>query len=355
MIQQSIDLQTLGRDVVRVMDRLPGGSGKIFGSALRRGVEAGDIDVAVAKGDTATMAYLLHQAPSVKMHPIELPVSTFENLHDVLSWKNCLVTADTNGLLTYGSQYAAGNVLEFNPASRRAFPSLQCAVRAAKKLVEQGFALPESEKARATLHLHGNVDMLETIAREALTEKVVWLLAGHGATVAGGFFRDEVDGRCPKDIDVFVPAGHKWEQLCDELGEILEEVKFDKPEGSRVNLRKFRAKSQCPGHEALVVDVIDYSFVHSTAHVVETFDFAQNMLWWDPSSRHGIQGSSQFPASEIVQLIHKRILKVGDNLWYRAGLYRALKRWQRFRRDGYVADAETIAKYSQYVKLMKGD
>ena len=49
-----------------------------------------------------------------------------------------------------------------------------------------------------------------------------------------------------------------------------------------------------------------------------------------------------------------RRLVVGDNMWYRAGLYRALKRWQRFRGDGYVADAENTAKYAEYVKLFSG-
>ena len=46
-------------------------------------------------------------------------------------------------------------------------------------------------------------------------------VAGRGAVVAGGFFRDEVDGRAPKDIDVFVPAGRGWSELCDELAGVL--------------------------------------------------------------------------------------------------------------------------------------
>jgi hypothetical protein len=161
-----------------------------------------------------------------------------------------------------------------------------------------------------------------------------------------------VDGRCPKDIDVFVPAGRRWSELCENIAQVLEEIDFDKPAGSRVNLRKFRAKSRCPGHEALVVDVIDYGFVHSAAHVVETFDFACNTLWWDPASRTGIQGGFALSAPEVVWHIRQRKLVVGNNLWYRASPGRALMRWQRFRRDGYVADAENAAKYSFYVKKL---
>ena len=341
-------------DLRRALDRLAPGAAKIFGSALWEAVP-GDIDIAVPEDYTTTFSYLLNIAPAYGIHPVQLSRHVYDNLHDLLSWKNMCATADARtGEVTVSRHYVEGREIQFNPASKTAFPDVRAVKRAAAKLVARGCHVPDSERARFSLHLLGNVAALETIAREALGERVVWLLAGHGAAVAGGFFRDEVDGRAPKDIDVFVPAGHNWEQLCNELSEILVEVDFEKPEGKRVNLRKFRAKSACPGHEMLVVDVIDYGFVHSTAHVVETFDFSCNTLWWDPACRLGIQGGFGLTAQQVVDHIHQRKLFVGDNLWYRAGLYRALKRWQRFKQDGYTADEFYVKKYAEYVRLFAG-
>ena len=338
----------------RALDRLTPGSAKVFGSALWEAVP-GDIDIAVPEDDDATFSYLLNISTAHGIHPMRFPRHVFDNLHDLLSWKNMCATADARtGEIVVSRSFVEGRTIQFNPASKVAFPDPKMVRRAATKLEARGGHVPDSERARFSLHLLGNIDALETIAREALTERVVWLLAGHGAAVAGGFFRDEVDGRAPKDIDVFVPAGHNWEQLCNDLAEILEEVEFEKPDGKRVNLRKFRAKSNCPGHEMLVLDVIDYGFVHSTAHVVETFDFSCNTLWWDLTCRHGIQGGFDLTASQVVEHIRQRKLVVGDNLWYRAGRYRALKRWQRFKQDGYVADEANVKKYAEYVKLFPG-
>jgi hypothetical protein len=345
----------LSADLRRALERLQPGSAKIFGSSLWFTERVGDIDIAVPDDDDATFAYLLNIAPAFNLHPVRMARWLYDDLHNRLSWKNMCGTQDARtGEVTLSKDYVHSDFLQFNPASRKAFPDFAEARRAAKKMEERGYRVPDSEKARASLHLTGSLSNLETLAREALTEEVVWLIAGHDAAVAGGFFRDEVDGRPPKDIDVFVPADHKWEQLCDDLAKIMEEVEFEKPEGKRVNLRKFRARSRCPGHEMLVIDVIDYGFVHSSAHVVETFDFSCNTLWWSPALRRGIQGGFGLEAADVVRHIRERKLVVGDNLWYRAGLYRALKRWQRFRGDGYVADAANTAKYSEYVRLFAG-
>jgi hypothetical protein len=153
---------------------------------------------------------------------------------------------------------------------------------------------------------------------------------------------------------VFVPAGGSWDRLCEALSGFLEEVKIDCPPRKRLNLRKFKAISRCPRQENLVLDVIDYGFVHRPEHVVETFDFSANCMWWAPGSDRDIQGSAQYPPEEIVRHIRGKILKVGDNMWYKAGPFRALSRWQRFRNDGYVADEETTKKYKEYVHQMLG-
>jgi predicted nucleotidyltransferase len=353
MIQtEKLLIGSLGAEARRVLERLPKGTAKIFGSALRGG-PCNDIDVAVRYIDQSNWSYLLYSAQSAGIHPIRLSDVVYDNLHNLLSWKNCCATADMDGVITYGHDYTASDILQFNPQSRKAFPNFSSAVKAASKMEKNGFIIPPSEKARAEFHLTDNHDSLVKIAREALTDRVVYLLAAHDAVVAGGFFRDEVDGRCPKDIDVFVPANRGWLELCEELKEELEEIEFEIPEGKRVNLRKFRARSACPGHEMLVIDVIDYGFVHEPTHVVETFDFSCNTLWWQPgrSVMHAGLGRT---VDEVVSDIRNRHLIVGDNMWYRAGLYRALKRWQRFRGDGYVADAANIAKYAKYVKLFNG-
>lgn len=354
--ETSIDIAgRIGQDVHRVMQCLPVGSAKIFGSALTHPETAGDVDIAVCEIRTYDISALLHASIGTRVHVLPLPPDTFHDLHNVLSWKNCLVTATSDGHLTYGDEYLDGAELHFNPRSRAAFPSFRSAVKAATKMAARGYDVPASERARASVILAHHHEALDTLVREALGEDVVHLLAAHGAVVAGGFLRDEIDGRPPKDLDVFVPAGGDWEGLCGEIGGALEEVDFEKPEGrKRVNLRKFAAKSRCPGHERLIVDVIDYGFVHEGAHVVETFDFAHNMLWWDPAGG-AVRGSKDHDAGAVVRSIRERKLVVGNNLWYRASAGRAMKRWQRFRRDGYVADAKNIELYSSYVKeLMMG-
>jgi hypothetical protein len=353
MIQgNKLHIDSLGVEARRVLERLPNGTAKIFGSALRSG-PCGDIDVAIRFTDQSNWSYLLYNAEPVGIHPVRLSDTVYDNLHNFLSWKNCCATADMDGSITYGRDYVSSSILQFNPLSRKAFPNFSSAVKSAIKMEKSGFSIPSSEKARAEFHLTGNPDSLVKIVREALTDQVVYLLASHGAVVAGGFFRDEVDGRCPKDIDVFIPAYRGWKELCEELKKELEEIEFNIPAGKRVNLRKFRAKSAVPGHEMLVIDVIDYGFVHEPAHVVETFDFSCNTLWWQPG-RAEMCGGFGRSVDEVIADIRERRLIVGDNMWYRAGLYRSLKRWQRFRGDGYVADDVNVKKYADYVKLFSG-
>ena len=336
----------------RVIERLAPGDAVVVGSALF-GPDHGDVDVAVEAGDDRTMAFLLGVAGGTAIHPVPVPRGTLGRIQDLMSWKNCCAAVTPAGEVRVGRHFVQGTELAFNPASAPVFPDFRTVVMAAKKMERRGFVVPPAEKARAELHLTRNVDSLVKIAREALTDQVVYLLAGRGAVVAGGFFRDEVDGRAPKDIDVFVPAGRGWSELCDELAGVLEEVEFEVPRGKRVNLRKFRARSPVHGHENLVIDVIDYGFVHADEHVVETFDFSVNCLWWSPGDWH-VRGSAAHPAEEVVRHIRERRLVVGDNMWYRAGLYRALKRWQRFRGDGYVADEENVRKYQEYLRLFQG-
>jgi hypothetical protein len=345
----------LSADLRRALERLQPGSAKIFGSSLWFTERVGDIDIAVPDDDDATFAYLLNVAPAFNLHPVRMARWLYDDLHNRLSWKNMCGTQDARtGEVTLSKDYVHSDLLQFNPASRKAFPDFVEVRRAAKKMEERGYRVPDSEKARASLQLLGSLSSLDVLARLALTDRIVNIIAALGGVVAGGFFRDEVDGRTPKDIDVFVPAGRDWNALCLELSTWLEEVDFEKPEGKRVNLRKFRAKSDVSGYEMLVIDVIDYGFVHEDMHVVETFDFSCNTLWWSPAGHAGVQGGFGLSAREVIGHIRERKLVVGDNLWYRAGLYRALKRWQRFRGDGYVADAANTAKYSEYVRLFAG-
>lgn len=344
-----------GRDLQKALTRLIPGAAKFFGSAIVSPGDANDIDVAVASDDSPTLAYLLNISKAYGLHPVSMPRWMFDDLHNLLSWKNMCVTADAaTGDVLFGTHYTAGTELQFNPASRRAFPDFMSARRAAAKLEKRGYRVPDSEKARAELHLLGNTAALIKIAREALGDRLVSELAEYDAVIAGGFFRDEVDGRYPKDLDIFVSENRNWEGLCRYLASWMEEVEVDMPAGKgRVNLRKFRAKSRCPGHEMLVLDVIDYGFAHKPEHVVETFDFSCNTLWWTPRDPY-MHGGFGLTPEQVIEHIRTRKLVVGDNMWYRAGLYRALKRWQRFKADGYVADVANTEKYSEYVKFFSG-
>ena len=348
-------LDMLEDRVIQVLAKLRPGAAKIFGTTLIDPVRANDVDLAVRRGDDETMSYLLAAARGTRIHPVFLPDHVFDNLHNLLSWRNFCMTADPyTGDVTFGRSKVAGSTLVFNPSSKSAFPDFQSVVLSAIKLTrDRSFSLSDAEKLRAQLHLIGNVNSLAGIARMALGDRIMALLAAHNAIVAGGFFRDEVDGCPPKDMDVFVPAGRQWGELCDALGEFLEEVEFDKVGGGRVNLRKFRAHSSLYGHEMLLLDVIDYGFVQEPQFVVETFDFSCNTLWMSPLEPEQIRGGFGRSAAEVVEDIRLRRLIVGDNMWYKAGLYRALKRWQRFRGAGYVADSENTRKYSEYVKMFQ--
>ena len=347
-------IDNLRPDERSIISSTPVGSARIFGSALIDPGGAEDVDVAVRDGDDATFARLLHAGTTTRIRPIRFPAGVFEDLENRLSWKNVCSVGETDGSVKHGRGRVEGRNLEFNAASREAFPAFQSALRSARKLVLRGHTLPYSEVPRMFFHLDGDIDSLRIVAEEALTETIVDLLTEHGAVVAGGFFRDEVDGRRQKDLDVFVPAGKDWNGLCNALSHFLEEIRIDCQQQRRLNLRKFKARSRCPGHENLVLDVIDYGFVYRPEHVVETFDLSVNMLWWAPATDNGIHGSSKYDSKEIVRHIRERILMVGDNMWFRARPARAIRRWQRFREDGYVADEATTKKYTEYVLQMMG-
>lgn len=338
-----------------VLQHLPAGRARVAGSAVMTHGGHNDLDVFVEDHDDATFSRLLLAAASSKMqriHPVRIPSGYLENLQNHMSWQNCALIGNQDGTIVEGDDYVPTGGLVFNPASKPVFPSSRSALKAADKLVQRGYHLSSAEKARCELHLEGHTQCLATIARHSLGHTVTSSLIKHGAIVAGGFLRDEIDAKRAKDIDIFVPSSGDWAGLCEELSCTLGEVVFNAPPGKRVNLRKFKAASHVHGHEDLILDVIDYGFVHEKKHVVETFDFQHNMLWWDPASG-GVEGSLTHSAGDILHLIRTRKLIVGDNLWYRSSHTRSIRRWARFRAEGYVADELNIAKYSDYVHVLQ--
>jgi hypothetical protein len=123
------------------------------------------------------------------------------------------------------------------------------------------------------------------------------------------------------------------------------EIQFTNSALNNVNVRKFN-------YEGFLIDSIYYLHVQRLEHVVDTFDFTINMLWFDPRDMM-TKGSLVYNVDTILDhIVHKKLV-VGDNLWYRASYMRALKRYDRFRNEGYEIDDENRFKYIRYIKLLK--
>lgn len=334
-----------GEKVARALRNINPERVRIAGSAVINPRLAADVDVFTDCEDT--FSRLLFVSHGTSLHPTLLRRTKLEELPDVLSFSNCAKVAKVNGEIVYGSRFTGSNVLQFNPQSIREFSDIRHVIKIGCKMATRGFVLPPATVARAWIHLGSGLTRLAALAnlvKETIGSEIHELLAQHRAIVAGGFLRDELMGKAPKDLDIFVVGENHWEKLCAALLSLqLTEIKFDTPPGKRVNLRKFRAA------DGTVLDVINYGFVHQTQHVVDTFDFTVNMLWYDPLTQL-VRGSSTYEAALICRDISERRLVVGDNLWYRAGKGRALKRWQRFRDEGFVPESSEVIKYSTYVR-----
>ena len=169
------------------------------------------------------------------------------------------------------------------------------------------------------------------------------ILKGDNGILAGGCLRNIVSGKPVKDWDVFFVNKEDWEDFNDQMKPF--EIQFTNSNLAKVNVRKFRI-DDCN------IDSIYYLHVQRLEYVVDTFDFTINMLWYDPNDEE-IKGSLKYSADEIISHIEDKRLIVGDNLWYRASFFRALKRYDRFRNEGYKIDEENIEKYKRYIAILK--
>jgi hypothetical protein len=310
-----------------------------------------DIDVFIDDTNDFLFAYLLHYSKKLNLHPIKIPKNIFNNLEDYLSWKNTCVITKLDGTIHFGKPYSESMTLQFNPISKTYFNSLSKVITAGKKLEKSMTKiLPDCEVARASLHLTKNVQELNTILLNVFNPNIIQYLIDVNGIVAGGILRDEIQGKSVKDIDIFIPSSGDYTKFCEYLSKELKEIQFNNLNKKLVNVRKFKFHSTVSGYEDITLDVIDYKFVKNKEHITETFDFLHNMLWWDPATQL-ISGVRSASADEILDCILNYKLIVGDNLWFRAGKFRALKRWERFRRDGYTPDLENIRKYQEYMKI----
>ena len=326
---------------------------KIAGSFLLQ-ESYNDIDVFVSKDDDITLAKLLHIGSVIaELHIVAIPQDIFDDLHNKMSWCQCCKTMTLSGRLSTGRMFTESPYLKFNIDSVKAFPSLSKAHTAMTKLTTSVYHISKIEELRMAYYIgqacHGKDALLVSFARTQLGDTICQMLIESRAIIAGGYFRDIVMGKKPKDMDVFVPLqADAWNRLCNDLAAITTEIHFTK-QGSKVNLRKFIIPQ--PNGDDLILDVIDYGFVSAKEHVVETFDFSINCLWTDLQNKV-IQGGLGFTARDIINHITDKKLYVGDNLWFCASLGRALMRWQRFRNQGFTANAIEQEKYSKYVHMI---
>lgn len=154
--------------------------------------------------------------------------------------------------------------------------------------------------------------------------------------------RDFFLGKPSKDLDVFFVNKESWEGFSDSLGESFEELRTNGMK--KMCVRKFRVGES-------VVDAVLFKNVTQSRHIVDTFDFTINMLWLDPESLE-LRGSSRYSADEILQHIREKMLIPGESLWFKGNLHRYLRRYERFRSEGYSMTDEDKVKFKQTLILL---
>jgi hypothetical protein len=333
----------------KIIAEMPNDSVRIFGSSTITESGWGDIDVAATAGEV--FALLLHKAMNYDgtpgIHPVIMSKEQILDLHNLMSWKEFGRTIAPNGEVFTSDDFNSGHELHFNPRSQFLFNSASAALRNAHKLEKRQVVLPKIEEAKCRACLQHSPKAIVDVLELTLEPWIMKLLEENKATIAGGFLRDTLFGKVPKDLDIFVVNGGDWEGLCNKLAQKLKEVDFrNGKERGRINLRKF-------AYNGITLDVIEYGFVWRKEDVVQTFDFFHNMLWYDPAIPGKLFGKDSLnDAKSIIYINLKKQLIVGDNLWFKASLTRAIYRWNRFRKEGYVPDEANRLKYSNYVKEM---
>jgi hypothetical protein len=179
--------------------------------------------------------------------------------------------------------------------------------------------------------------------KSALCQGFLKVLQKNNGILGGGCLRDIINRKKVKDWDVFFVTKEDWENFNSEMKKY--EITFTNSKLDKVNVRKFKI-------DKCLIDSIYYLHVQRVEHVVETFDFTINMLWYNPKDNQ-LHGTMEYSAEEIINQIISKQLIVGDNLWYRASFFRALKRYDRFRQEGYTIDQINIDKYKRYISLLK--
>jgi hypothetical protein len=155
--------------------------------------------------------------------------------------------------------------------------------------------------------------------------------------------RDLMAGKNVKDWDIFFVNKEDWINFNEEMKEY--KIQFTDSILKNITVEKFKIDDR-------LIDSIYYPHVQHSEHIVDTFDFTINMLWYDPVDSE-IKGSLKYDVDTIIDHIIDRKLVVGDNLWYRATYFRALKRYDRFRNQGFTIDDENRLKYIRYINLLK--
>lgn len=149
-----------------------------------------------------------------------------------------------------------------------------------------------------------------------------------------------------KDFDVFFVNKEDWLNFNESMRNLYKERNFitDENKLKRVNLRKFELWNHS------LIDSIWYLHVQKKEHIVETFDFTINMLWIDFEYGMELKGSNNYSITELINHIVDKKLIIGKNLWYKANVQRAVRRYKKFRYEGYSIDEINRVKYSDYIK-----
>jgi hypothetical protein len=307
---------------------------RVGGSVLDPNAGFKDFDIFCEQKD---FAEVLYRCKGTSCHPIM--VKDIKDLHNRLTfWNHYVIHPD--GTIYRGEQHTESNELKFNERSTFWWDEMSH-MKTLKKLLDRGHTIDKYQRDRFSYC----VNKFQLLSM--FDHRIVNLLRAKPGTtaIAGGFFRDFVQGKPSKDVDVFICDVDHYNWVCEELYK-LNGVEIEFIKSPKVNVRKFKI-------ENIVYDIINYGFVKRGQHVVDTFDFTINMLWYDPDDKmhHGPNLYGGFEGA--LEDICERRLVVGDNLWFKASTGRALRRWERFKNDGFVPDEAAVSKYKRYVEILQ--
>jgi hypothetical protein len=302
---------------------------RIGGSFVTENNIDSDFDIFCEKSD---FAELLFHSKKTKIHPSIVP--DINNLHNRLTFHNSFLI-DGNGNEYKSDKFVNSSGLIFNEKS-----ILQWGQKAANnllnKMLKRGFNISDYEKARFDVCINQKLDnFFDPEILELIKNK------GDSVIIAGGVLRDLVLGKRNKDIDIFVSDIAVFNMLALEVSHKYKLLgNFERVDARIVKFIKDEKE----------YDLVYYRFGNKYSHLVDTFDYTVNMLWFNPNTNK-ILGPSFLPVNPILIHINEKKLVLGPFFSFNISVKRTLHRWVKFNKQGFKADDSTLDKIKDIITL----